>query len=93
VIEAHGGALNGLLRRAPFLGNVAALTLGHVVLARDAETLARWRRHELAHVAQYARWGPLFLPAYALSSAWAWVRGRHPYLDNWFERDAEARGS
>src|SRR5579884_766714 len=42
----------------------------------------------LAHVRQVERWGPAFIPAYLLASAWAWVRGQHYYLDNWFERDA-----
>jgi hypothetical protein len=46
------------------------------------------RRHELVHVAQYERWGPLFVPAYLACSAWMWLIGRDPYLDNPFEEEA-----
>ena len=41
-------------------------------------------------MAQYERWGPLFLLAYPAASAWAWLRGRRPYRDNAFERPAFA---
>lgn len=64
----------------------AAITLGHVVLAATPEDQARLRRHERAHVAQYERWGPLFLLAYPAESLWQWLRGRRPYLDNRFEQ-------
>jgi hypothetical protein len=50
--------------RLPF----AAITLGHVVLAVNAHEMHRWRAYERVHVAQYERWGPLFLPAYLASS-------------------------
>lgn len=68
----------------------SALTLGHVVLGRDAEALHRTRRHERVHVAQYERWGPFFLPAYALASLIAVLSGRRAYRDNAFEREAYA---
>jgi hypothetical protein len=48
------------------------------------------RAHERVHVAQCERWGPLFVPAYLAAGAWAWARGRHPYFDNPFEREAFA---
>jgi hypothetical protein len=67
---------------------IAAITLGHVVLARSAADLARCRLHELVHVRQYERWGPLFPPLYLLASCSALLRGTHPYLDNHFEREA-----
>ena len=70
--------------RLPF----AAITLGHVVLAVDAHEMARCRAHERVHVAQYERWGPLFLPAYLGSSLWQWLRGRDAYWDNRFEVEA-----
>lgn len=70
--------------RSPF----AAITLGHVVLAVDAREMARCRAHERVHVAQYERWGPLFLPAYFASSLWQWFRGRRAYWDNQFEVEA-----
>lgn len=67
--------------RQPF----AAITLGHVVLGTDLDTLARLRGHELVHVRQYERWGPLFFLAYPAASLWQWSRGRRPYWDNPFE--------
>jgi hypothetical protein len=88
VLEFHGGWLRWLLTRAPIAGGASALTLGHTVLARTAADLVRTRDHELVHVAQYERWGLLFVPAYLGSSAWLWLRGRHPYWDNPFEREA-----
>ena len=66
------------------------MTLGHVVLGRDLMALNFSRAHERIHVRQCERWGPLFLPAYLLASAWLWLRGRDPYLDNPFEREAYA---
>jgi hypothetical protein len=71
-------------------GGVAALTLGHVVLGMSRAALAHTRAHERVHVAQVERWGPFFLPAYALASLWALLRGRNPYRDNPFEREAFA---
>lgn len=85
VLECHGGALGRWARRR---ARFSALTLGHVVLAASAADLAALRAHERVHVAQYARWGPFFLPAYAAASLWAWVRGGRPYRDNVFERQA-----
>jgi hypothetical protein len=73
-------------RRWPF----AAITLGHVVLASDAQQMQLLRAHERAHVAQYERWGPVFLLAYPLSSLVQLLRGRHPYFDNHFEVQARA---
>lgn len=48
ILEAHGGGLDRLL--GPW---ALAITLGHVILARDAGSLDRLRTHELAHVRQY----------------------------------------
>jgi hypothetical protein len=79
------------LRRVPIKGGAAALTLGHVVIGQDVPSLERCRDHELVHVAQYERWGILFIPAYFLSSAYEWVRGRDPYRENMFEREAYAK--
>lgn len=89
VLEVEGPALAWLLGRAASVtGGIEAMTLGHVVLGRDANCLARCREHELVHVRQYERWGPLFLPAYFLASGWAWLRGGDAYRDNCFEREA-----
>jgi hypothetical protein len=89
VIEAHGPLLRWALSHLTLLpGGVAAITLGHVVIATDARALERTRTHERVHVGQYERWGPFFVPAYAAASLWAFARGRHPYFDNAFEREA-----
>ncbi|MEL6428678.1 MAG: hypothetical protein AAFU73_08470 [Planctomycetota bacterium] len=91
VLEVHGGVVSFVLRRLPVgAGGAAAMTVGHVVVGLDLERLARTRFHERVHVAQYERWGPLFLPAYALSSLWCLCTGRRPYRDNAFEREAYA---
>jgi hypothetical protein len=87
-VEVAGGLAGRWLarRRVPF----AALTLGHVVLAVDARSLAALRAHEREHVRQYERWGALFGPAYLLSSLWQGLRGADPYRSNRFERQAYA---
>jgi hypothetical protein len=88
VIEFQGGWLKHLLRWIPIGGGAAAMTLGHCVIARTQHDLDRCRRHELVHVAQYERWGPLFVPAYLACSGWMWLRGYDAYLDNPFEAEA-----
>jgi hypothetical protein len=91
VIEAHGGAATLILRHlVPLRGGAAAMTLGHVVLGRDPGCLERTRAHERAHVRQCERWGVLFIPAYAIASLAAAVRGNHYYRGNVFEREAVA---
>ena len=67
---------------------IVAITFGHVVLGRSAADLERLRAHEHAHVAQYERWGPLFLLAYPLASLLALLRTGRPYRDNCFEIEA-----
>ena len=85
-LEFHGGFARWLLERRVI--NASAMTLGHVILGRDAGCLADCRDHEQAHVRQVELWGPFFIPAYVVASVWAWKRGGHYYLDNAFERDA-----
>ena len=87
-IEISGPLVSRLLRLVPIPGGARAMTLGHVVLGRDPRCLDECGDHERVHVAQYERWGPLFLPAYALSSLMAVFRGEDPYLGNRFEREA-----
>ena len=88
-IEAHGPALRWALQRLTWAGGgVSAITFGHLVLGTDRDALARTRRHERVHVAQYEIWGPFFIPAYLLASLWMLLRGRHPYFDIGFEREA-----
>ncbi|HRK31805.1 MAG TPA: hypothetical protein PLD59_12055 [Tepidisphaeraceae bacterium] len=89
VIEAHGGFARLLLTRLTLLpGGATAMTLGHVVIARTRQALDDTRAHERVHVRQCERWGPFFLPAYALCSAWIALRGGRAYRDNPFEREA-----
>ena len=70
---------SGLARFLRWRG-FAAITLGHVIVTnrRASDGLLA---HELEHVAQAERWGPLYYPAYLLGS----LRG---YRRNPFERAA-----
>lgn len=89
VLEVYGGSVAWLLRRATLLkGGATAMTLGHIVLARSRDDHNRTREHERVHVRQVERWGPLFLPAYFVSSVFAWKNGLDPYRDNRFEIEA-----
>jgi hypothetical protein len=90
-LEIGGGRLGLLARRRRF--HFAAITFGHVILGLDAATLEAVRAHEQVHVRQYERWGPLFGPAYLLSSVVQLARGRRPYWDNHFEREAYAKAA
>ncbi len=92
VLEAHGRTLSWLLRHFPIRGGASAMTLGHVVIGRDRDCLDRTRDHERVHVRQYELWGPLFLPAYVISSLIAALSGRDFYRDNVFEREAFRKG-
>ena len=87
-IEFYGGAVPWLISHWPGGPMTIAMTLGHVVLGRDAACLDVTRAHELVHIRQYERWGPLFIPAYLLCSALIWLRGGDAYRDNPFEREA-----
>lgn len=88
-VETHGGFVSWFLRHGvPIRGGALALTLGHVVLGLDAHALHISREHERVHVRQYERWGPAFLPAYAIASLVAYFRGQPPYRGNRFEREA-----
>ena len=84
VLEVHGGIVSRILNSR----TVAAITLGHVVWGRDQSCLNISRMHERVHVRQYESWGPIFIPAYLLSSLIAYLRGQHAYLDNRFEKEA-----
>jgi hypothetical protein len=89
VLELHGGIVQRMLARYTLLkGGASAMTLGHVVIGQDLESLRWSRAHERVHVRQCERWGPLFLPVYGLASLLAMMRGQRAYLDNPFEREA-----
>ena len=90
VLEISGGLIGECMARVPQPFGFSAMTLGHVILAVDRSALAQLRLHEHVHVRQYERWGPLFLPAYLLSSLVQLLRGRNPYRENHFERQAYA---
>lgn len=88
ILEFHSGAVEWFLQHFP--GDAAAMTLGHVVIARSEAALDITHEHEMVHVRQYERWGPLFIPAYLLCSLVLWLRRRDPYRDNPFEVEAYA---
>jgi hypothetical protein len=90
-LEFGGGRLGQLLRRLPPQLSFSAITFGHVILGVDHTTLSALRSHEHVHVRQYERWGPLYIPAYLASSLVELLRGRSPYRDNYFERQAFAQ--
>ena len=73
------GALTTRARPVRWRG-FAAITLGHVIVT-NRRASDRLLAHELEHVAQHERWGPLYYPAYLLGS----VLG---YRRNPFERAA-----
>src|SRR5688500_21740 len=92
VREVHGPGIRWLLDRViPGRASIQAVTLGHVVLGRDPRALESTRAHEEAHVRQYERWGPAFLPAYAVASLLAAMRGGDSSRHNRFERAALTR--
>jgi hypothetical protein len=86
-LEVYGGFTRFVLCRClPIVS--AACCFGHVLLGQDRESLNQARDHEHVHVRQCERWGVFIIPAYLLSSFWAWRSGKHFYFDNRFEREA-----
>ena len=74
------GRPRGLARFLAWRG-FEAITLGHIIITNtrlDDSTLA----HEFAHIHQHETWGPLFYPAYLLTSPAGYRR-------NPFERAAD----
>ncbi len=88
VVEFYGGAATWLLRRLPGGEFALAFTLGHTILGQTDASLDIARPHEMVHVRQYERWGPLMGPAYLSCCLVLWLIGRRPYWDNPFERAA-----
>jgi hypothetical protein len=62
VIEFYGRGPRWFLTFFPIVAGASAVTFGHVILARTAADMDACREHELVHVRQYERWGPLFVP-------------------------------
>lgn len=86
VLSASGGFSSWWMRRGPWSQrNLLAITVGHVIIARDASSLHRTLVHELEHVRQGERWGIFFPLAYVIASLVALARGGHYYDDNCFE--------
>ncbi|MCY2991702.1 MAG: hypothetical protein NTY19_28090 [Planctomycetota bacterium] len=88
VIEFYGGYVKWILQQFFFREGAMALTLGHTVLGQTDAALDICREHELVHVRQFERWGPLMGPVYLGCSLVLWLMGRRPYRDNPFERQA-----
>lgn len=88
VLGFHGGFTRWVVRHTPLGEGCAAITLGHTVIGQTRSDLILSHDHEMVHVRQFERWGPLMGPAYLGASAWVWLRGGRAYLDNPFEREA-----
>ncbi len=88
VLEVVGGLLPRVLSFGRRTSRVCAITLGHVVLSGTEDDLRSARAHEHVHVRQCERWGVAFPFAYLIASGLALARGRDPYLENAFEREA-----
>jgi hypothetical protein len=92
-IEVAGGRVESFAARMPRPMRFAAITFGHVIVGATHDVLHLCRDHEHVHVRQYERWGALLLFLYPLASLYALIRGRDPYRDNRFEREAFAKAS
>lgn len=68
--------------------SVAAFTWGETIIGATEKDLKYALPHELIHVKQAYRWGILLPILYGLSSLWALVTGKNPYVENYFERQA-----
>ena len=90
VLEVAGGRIPRLVAALPAWARFGAITFGHVILGTEHAVLERARAHEHVHVRQYERWGAVFFPLYIGSSLVQLLRGRDPYWNNCFEREAYA---
>ena len=93
VIEVAGGPLGRVVSTLPTRFRFNAITFGHVVIGVSHSVLEDCRAHERVHVCQYERWGILFFVLYLGSSALEALRGRNPYWDNHFERQAREQAA
>jgi hypothetical protein len=92
------GAVSAVLVEHPNVGRyfglqlipVQAQTLGRYVFCRGPIP-DHMLEHEIEHIRQWERLGPLYLPLYFGSSAVELVRGRRPNWDNRFEVAARRR--
>jgi hypothetical protein len=88
-LQVVGGGLARGIARLPTRLSILAFTNGHVIFAISPQVLEAYRAHELVHVRQYERWGPLFPVLYLGSSLVQKWKGRDPYFANRFEREAQ----
>ena len=88
VIEFHGGFVAWVVRHLPAGPTTLAVTLGHTILGQTDASLDIAHNHEMIHVGQFERWGPIMGPAYLLASLYVWIRGGQAYRDNPFEKEA-----
>jgi len=88
-LQVVGGGLATGLARLPTRLTLLAITNGHVIYAVSEQAMVAYRAHELVHVRQYERWGPLFPMLYLGSSLVQKWQGRDPYFANRFEREAQ----
>lgn len=87
-LQVVGGHLAKGISRLPTRLTILAITNGHVIFAVSQRAMDTYRRHELVHVRQYERWGPLFPLLYLSSSLVQAWKGRDPYFANCFEQEA-----
>ncbi|MEZ6048773.1 MAG: hypothetical protein R3C11_24980 [Planctomycetaceae bacterium] len=87
-LEFYGGKIANYLTNSRHGEFALAMTLGHVILGRSLAALDISHEHEMVHVRQYERWGPFFLPAYFGWMLYLKLKGKDPYRDNPFEREA-----
>jgi len=93
VVEFYEGGVKWFVQRLPQGEFTLAMTLGHTILGQTEAALDIAYEHEMAHVRQYERWGPLMGPAYLFASLYMHLTGRHAYRDNPFEREAYGHDS
>lgn len=86
IFELTGGCIGKAISHWPL--SASAITIGHVIIANDEGLLILSRRHELIHVKQFEVWGPIMIPAYMVASVIAIICGKHPYKENYFEKQA-----
>jgi tetratricopeptide (TPR) repeat protein len=87
-VEFYDGGVKWLLQRFPTGQFPLACTVGHTILGQTDASLDIARDHEMVHVRQFERWGPLMAPAYLGCCLVLWLMRRRPYRDNPFEREA-----
>ncbi|MAT13814.1 MAG: hypothetical protein CMJ46_00925 [Planctomyces sp.] len=89
-LEFYGGGITDYFQRihARHGSLPMAMAFGHVILGYSEAALDITHDHEMVHVRQAERWGPLLIPAYLSCSIYLKLRGRDPYLDNPFEKEA-----